>query len=128
MGALIASWWKLGPPSRESCLSWYENRRPCSSGSPFRACSRPGPKLLTLDEPTERIQPSIIEDIGRVICMPADRGMALGQRMAFVLVEQFYDFAAELADQYIVIERGEIIPRGRSENMEAEGVRALRSI
>ena len=54
--------------------------------------------------------------------------MALGQRMAFVLVEQFYDFAAELADQYIVIERGEIIPRGRSENMEAEGVRALRSI
>ena len=52
-------------------------------------CSRPGPKLLTLDEPTERIQPNIIEDIGRVICMPADRRMASGQRMAIVLVEQF---------------------------------------
>ena len=54
--------------------------------------------------------------------------MALGQRMAFVLVEQFYDFAAELADQYSMMQRGEIIPRGRGENMKAEGVRALRSI
>ena len=54
--------------------------------------------------------------------------MALGQRMAIVLVEQFYDFAAELAGQYIVMERGEIIPRGRGEIMEAEGVRALMSI
>ena len=78
--------------------------------------------------PTEGIQPCIIEDVGRVIRMLVNRSMASGQRMAFVLVEQFYDFAAELADQYIVIERGEIIPRGRSENMEAEGVRALRSI
>ncbi|MES3015309.1 MAG: urea ABC transporter ATP-binding subunit UrtE [Pseudomonadota bacterium] len=82
-----------------------------------------GPKLLILDEPTEGIQPSIIKDIGRVIRMLADRGT-----MAIVLVEQFYDFAAELADQYIVMERGEIIQRGRGQNMEAEGVRALMSI
>ena len=82
-----------------------------------------GPKLLILDEPTEGIQPSIIKDIGRVIRMLADRG-----NMAIVLVEQFYDFAAELADQYLVMERGEILQRGRGKDMEAEGVRRLMSI
>ncbi len=87
-----------------------------------------GPKLLILDEPTEGIQPSIIKDIGRVIRMLADKGMAGGQPMAIVLVEQFYDFAAELADQYLVMERGEIIQRGRGADMEAEGVRKLMSI
>ena len=87
-----------------------------------------GPKLLILDEPTEGIQPSIIKDIGRVIRMLADKGMAGGQKMAIVLVEQFYDFAAELADQYIVMERGEIIQRGLGKNMEAEGVRERMSI
>ena len=87
-----------------------------------------GPKLLILDEPTEGIQPSIIKDIGRVIRMLADRGMAGGQPMAIVLVEQFYDFAAELADQYLVMERGEIIQRGRGADMQAEGVRELMSI
>ena len=83
----------------------------------------PGPKLLILDEPTEGIQPSFIKDIGRVIRMLADRG-----DMAIVLVEQFYDFAAELADQYLVMERGEIIQRGRGKDMEAEGVRQLMAI
>jgi urea transport system ATP-binding protein len=91
-----------------------------------------GPRLLVLDEPTEGIQPSIIKDIGRVIRMLADRGMAGGERsgqpMAIVLVEQFYDFAAELADQYFVMERGEIIQRGHGKDMEAEGVRRLMSI
>ncbi|MEY8689093.1 MAG: hypothetical protein RLY71_348 [Pseudomonadota bacterium] len=82
-----------------------------------------GPKLLILDEPTEGIQPSIIKDIGRVIRMLADR-----KTMAIVLVEQYYDFAAELADQYLVMERGEIIQRGRGKDMEAEGVRQLMSI
>jgi urea transport system ATP-binding protein len=82
-----------------------------------------GPKLLILDEPTEGIQPSIIKDIGRVIRMLADRGT-----MAIVLVEQFYDFAEELADQYLVMERGEIVQRGLGDNMEAEGVRARMSI
>ncbi|HMW24826.1 MAG TPA: urea ABC transporter ATP-binding subunit UrtE [Burkholderiaceae bacterium] len=82
-----------------------------------------GPKLLILDEPTEGIQPSIIKDIGRVIRMLADR-----KTMAIVLVEQYYDFAAELADQYLVMERGEIIARGRGSEMEANGVRQLMSI
>ena len=82
-----------------------------------------GPKLLILDEPTEGIQPSIIKDIGRVIRMLADR-----KTMAIVLVEQYYDFAAELADQYLVMERGEIIARGRGHSMEADGVRGLMSI
>ncbi|MFY9513397.1 MAG: urea ABC transporter ATP-binding subunit UrtE [Rubrivivax sp.] len=82
-----------------------------------------GPKLLMLDEPTEGIQPSIIKDIGRVIRMLADR-----KTMAIVLVEQYYDFAAELADRYIVMERGEIVARGRGADMEADGVRARMSI
>ena len=70
-----------------------------------------GAKLLILDEPTEGIPPSIIKDISRVIRMLADRGMN-GQRMAIILVEQYYDFAAELADQYLVMECGEVIARG----------------
>ena len=86
-----------------------------------------GPKLLILDEPTEGIQPSIIKDIGRAIRKLADEGLN-GQKMAVVLVEQFYDFAEELADQYLVMERGEIIQRGRGENMAADGVRQLMSI
>ena len=77
-----------------------------------------GPKLLLLDEPTEGIQPSIIKDIGRVIRMLADR-----RTMAIVLVEQYYDFAAELADQYLVMERGEIVMRGRGDTMQADAVR-----
>ena len=80
-----------------------------------------GPKLLFLDEPTEGIQPNIIKDIGRVIRMLAKEGMN-GQRMAVVLVEQYYDFAAELADQYIVMERGEFVQRGRGADMAAENV------
>jgi urea transport system ATP-binding protein len=82
-----------------------------------------GPKLLILDEPTEGIQPSIIKDIGRVIRMLADR-----KTMAIVLVEQFYDFAAELADQYLVMERGEIVMRGHGSAMQANGVRQRMSI
>jgi len=82
-----------------------------------------GPKLLILDEPTEGIQPSIIKDIGHVIRMLAGR-----KTMAIVLVEQYYDFAAELADQYLVMERGEIIRRGAGSHMAADGVRALVSI
>jgi len=85
------------------------------------------PRLLILDEPTEGIQPSIIKDIGRVIRMLADQGLD-GQRMGIVLVEQYYDFAAELADQYLVMERGEIVQRGRGADMEAEGARARMSI
>jgi urea transport system ATP-binding protein len=89
------------------------------------------PRLLFLDEPTEGIQPSIIKDIGRVIRMLADVGLAVGgeqQPMAIVLVEQYYDFAAEFADRYLVMERGEVVQRGRGADMKAEGVRARMSI
>jgi urea transport system ATP-binding protein len=82
-----------------------------------------GPKLLILDEPTEGIQPSIIKDIGRVIRMLADRG-----DMAIVLVEQYYDFAQELADAYVVMERGSVLAQGQGANMEADGVRNMVAI
>ncbi|MCP5281131.1 MAG: urea ABC transporter ATP-binding subunit UrtE [Rhodoferax sp.] len=81
------------------------------------------PKLLILDEPTEGIQPSIIKDIGRVIRMLADRGT-----MAIVLVEQYYDFAQELADDYLVMQRGEVIARGPGSEMQAKGIRELVAI
>ena len=81
------------------------------------------PRVLILDEPTEGIQPSIIKDIGRVIRMLADRG-----DMAIVLVEQYYDFAQELADDYMVMERGSVLAQGKGANMEVEGVRSLVAI
>ena len=89
------------------------------------------PKVLLLDEPTEGIQPSIIKDIGRVIRMLADTGLPIDgrpRRMAIVLVEQYYDFAEELADRYCVMERGEIVQQGRGADMAAEGARARMSI
>ena len=86
-----------------------------------------GPRLLMLDEPTEGIQPSIIKDIGRVLRRLASQGMD-GQPMAIVLVEQFYDFAAELADHYLVMERGEIVQRGLGIDMAAQGVRQRMAI
>jgi urea transport system ATP-binding protein len=85
------------------------------------------PRLLILDEPTEGIQPSIIKDIGRVIRSLVETGLD-GQRMAVVLVEQYYDFAAELADQYLVMERGEFIARGGGAAMQADGVRQMMAI
>jgi urea transport system ATP-binding protein len=85
------------------------------------------PSLLMLDEPTEGIQPSIIKDIARVLRRLAQVGMN-GQPMAIVLVEQYFDFAAELADQYLVMERGEVIARGRGAQLESDGVRSLVSI
>ena len=83
----------------------------------------PGPRLLILDEPTEGIQPSIIKDIGRVIRMLADRG-----EMAILLCEQYYDFAQELADEYLVMERGEVIARGAGSEMQTKGIRNLVAI
>jgi urea transport system ATP-binding protein len=82
-----------------------------------------GPKLLVLDEPTEGIQPSIIKDIGRVIKQLAQRG-----DMAILLCEQYYDFAQELADQYLVMERGEIIAQGPGSEMQSKNIRQLVSI
>jgi len=78
------------------------------------------PKLLLLDEPTEGIQPSIIKDIGRVI-----RRLATEQQMSILLVEQYYDFAASLADDYLVMSRGQIIARGQGHDMAKDGVRLM---
>jgi urea transport system ATP-binding protein len=82
-----------------------------------------GPTLLILDEPTEGIQPSIIKDIERVI-----RSLAASGEMAILLCEQYYDFARSLADQYIVMERGEIIARGQGADMDRDGVKGLLAI
>jgi len=81
------------------------------------------PKLLILDEPTEGIQPSIIKDIERAI-----RALASGGDMAILLVEQYYDFARSLADQYLVMERGEIVARGAGGDMDKDNVRALLAV
>jgi urea transport system ATP-binding protein len=81
------------------------------------------PRLLILDEPTEGIQPSIIKEIERAI-----RALAATGEMAILLVEQYYDFARSLADQYLVMERGEIVARGRGAEMDADGVRRLLTV
>ncbi|TDQ43371.1 urea ABC transporter ATP-binding subunit UrtE [Tepidicella xavieri] len=85
------------------------------------------PRLLVLDEPTEGIQPSIIKDIGRVLRKLAREGLD-GQPMAIVLVEQYYDFAEELADHYLVMERGEVVASGPGAEMQARGIRQLVAI
>ena len=82
-----------------------------------------GPKLLILDEPTEGIQPSIIKDIERAI-----RALAATGDMAILLVEQYYDFARSLADQYLVMDRGEIVRRGAGAEMEKDGVKSLLAV
>src|SRR6202158_1676164 len=79
-----------------------------------------GPQLLILDEPTEGIQPSIIQDIGRTLRQLVDE-----MGMTVLLVEQYYDFARELADRYWVMSRGEIVAGGAGADMDAQGVREL---
>jgi urea transport system ATP-binding protein len=76
------------------------------------------PRLLVLDEPTEGIQPSIIKDIEHVIRVLVQRG-----GMAILLVEQYFDFARRLADDYAVMDRGEIVVSGRGADMEETDVR-----
>ncbi len=76
------------------------------------------PRLLVLDEPTEGIQPSIIKDIGRAIAYLRER-----KDMAILLVEQYFDFARELADQFVVMERGEIVQHGDRRALEGDDVR-----
>jgi urea transport system ATP-binding protein len=76
------------------------------------------PRLLVLDEPTEGIQPSIIKDIGRAIAYLRQKG-----DMAILLVEQYFDFARELADRFVVMERGEVIEAGDRAALEGDDVR-----
>ncbi len=76
------------------------------------------PKLLVLDEPTEGIQPSIIKDIGNVISLLRNAGT-----MAIVLVEQYFDFARDLADHFVVMDRGEVVLSGPPSDFAEEDVR-----
>jgi urea transport system ATP-binding protein len=81
------------------------------------------PKLLILDEPTEGIQPSIIKDIERVIRALIERGT-----MAILLVEQYFDFARDLAAAWLVMQRGEIVLSGRREEMDETAVRSYLTV
>ncbi|WP_423193084.1 urea ABC transporter ATP-binding subunit UrtE [Cupriavidus sp. H18C2] len=78
------------------------------------------PSLLILDEPTEGIQPSIIQDIGRALRLLVDE-----YGMTVLLVEQYYEFARHLADHYVVMSRGEVVAKGAGATMEQDGVREL---
>ncbi len=81
------------------------------------------PKLLVLDEPTEGIQPSIIKDIGRAISFLRGRG-----DMAILLVEQYFEFARDLADRFILMERGEVVVAGDKAELEGDDVRRRMAI
>ncbi|MFO1320038.1 MAG: urea ABC transporter ATP-binding subunit UrtE [Burkholderiales bacterium] len=81
------------------------------------------PRVLILDEPTEGIQPSIIKDIERAIRTLVKRG-----DMAILLVEQYYDFARDLADQYVVLNRGVVVKQGQGGDMDRDNVRAHLSV
>ena len=81
------------------------------------------PRLLVLDEPTEGIQPSIIKDIGRVIALLRGRGA-----MAILLVEQYFDFARDLANRIAVLDRGDIVLNGRREELDEADVRRRLSV
>jgi urea transport system ATP-binding protein len=76
------------------------------------------PKLIILDEPTEGIQPSIIKDIGRVISLLRQRG-----DIGILLCEQYFDFARELADTFVVMSRGEVVASGVQAEMDGEHVK-----
>ena len=81
------------------------------------------PKLIIFDEPTEGIQPSIIKDIGRVIRLLRDRG-----DIAILLCEQYFDFARELADRFVVLSRGEVVAQGDQTQMDSEDVKKHLSV
>ena len=81
------------------------------------------PRLIIFDEPTEGIQPSIIKDIGRVINLLRERG-----DIAILLCEQYFDFARELADRFVVMSRGEVVARGNRDEMDSEEVRRHLSV
>ncbi|ABV94432.1 putative high-affinity branched-chain amino acid transport ATP-binding protein [Dinoroseobacter shibae DFL 12 = DSM 16493] len=81
------------------------------------------PRLLVLDEPTEGIQPSIIQDIGRAISYLRDRG-----DMAILLVEQYFDFARDLCDSFAVMDRGQIVKSGTRDSMDEAELRGLLTV
>jgi urea transport system ATP-binding protein len=78
------------------------------------------PQLLILDEPTEGVQPSIIQEIGRTL-----RHLLTELNLTILLVEQYYDFAHHLADRYLVMNRGEMVASGTGATMDRDGVREM---
>lgn len=76
------------------------------------------PRLIIFDEPTEGIQPSIIKDIERVIHVLRERG-----EMGIILCEQYFDFARALADQFVVLSRGEVVACGKQDGMDSDDVK-----
>lgn len=74
------------------------------------------PSVLLLDEPTEGIQPNIIEEIGRVLRRLAGEGMAV------VLVEQYLDFVKEIGDRFAIMDRGQVVARGATGELTGEVV------
>ena len=78
------------------------------------------PQLLILDEPTEGVQPSIIQEIGRTL-----RQIVAEMNLTILLVEQYYDFARHLADRYLVMNRGEMVASGSGETMDQDGIREM---
>jgi len=81
------------------------------------------PKLLVLDEPTEGIQPSIIRDIGNAIRYLRQKG-----EMAIVVVEQYFEWARDLADEYAVMDRGAVVLAGERKDMVESEVRRRLSV
>jgi len=81
------------------------------------------PKLLVLDEPTEGIQPSIIKDIGRAISYLRQKG-----EMAILIVEQYFEWARDLADDYLVMDRGAVALSGERATMVESEVRRRMSV
>jgi urea transport system ATP-binding protein len=78
------------------------------------------PELLILDEPTEGIQPSIIQEMGKTL-----RNLVNELGLTILLVEQYYDFARHLADHYIVMNRGEVVASGAGATMDQDGIREM---
>ena len=78
---------------------------------------------IIFDEPTEGIQPSIIKDIGRVINLLRNRG-----DIAILLCEQYFDFARELADRFVVLSRGEVVATGDRSEMDSDEVKRHLSV
>ncbi|MDO6480533.1 urea ABC transporter ATP-binding subunit UrtE [Shimia thalassica] len=81
------------------------------------------PRLLLLDEPTEGIQPNIIQQIGQVIKLLRDQG-----DMAIILVEQYFEFAYDLADQFAVMRRGEVVLKGDKGTLEKSKIMSFVSV
>ena len=81
------------------------------------------PKILLLDEPTEGIQPNIIQQIGRVIAYLREKG-----DMAIILVEQYFDFAHDLGDRFYVLKRGAVAMEGTKETLTREALREVVSV